>query len=189
MKRIAGVFAVVVLVVWAKVHFSSKPGDPSMEQMAEKFGRTARERLAHKNDPAPKGLQINETSTEAAPPTTSDAAATLAALQSQASPEDRARARVTAMLMAWKSDAKLKAGVIWAHGFQADADDFRVSAEGFDHFRQEKNLGDKIAAFEVTGTIRRVNGQEQYTVVDVTLDGVMYHMGVPDTGSPIFWTF
>ena len=188
MKRVAGVIAVVVLVVWAKVHFSSKPGDPSMEQMAEKFGRTARERLAHKNDPAPKGLQINETSTQAAPPTTSDAAPTSAT--SESSPEDAAKARVLAMLTAWKGDSKGVAVAIWAHNLQSPATyDFKAAAEAFDRFRQEKSLGDKIAAFEVTGTIRRVNGQDQYTAVDVTLDGVMYHMGVPDAANPIFWTF
>lgn len=185
MKRVAGIFAVVVLVVWAKVHFSAKPGDPSMEQMAEKFGRTARERLAHKNDPPPKGLQIQESSTAAPVPTTSDTAPP----QSEASPEDKAKARVAAMLNAWKNHSKLVAGAIWAQGLQDAVGNLAASTEGFERFRQEKSLGDTIGTFEVVNTYRRMNGQEQYTAVDVTLDGVMFHMGVPDTSTPIFWTF
>ena len=188
MKRVAGVFAVVVLVVWAKIHFSAKPGDPSMEQMAEKFGRTTREKLAHKNDPPPNGLQINETSTAAPPQKISDAATTSAT--SESSPEDKAKARVLAMLTAWKGDSKGTAVAIWAHYLQSPATyDFKAAMEAFDRFRQEKGLGDKLGVFEVTSTFRRMNGQEQYTAVDVTLDGVMYHMGVPDAGTPIFWTF
>jgi hypothetical protein len=186
MKRVAGVVAVVVLLVWTVVHFSAKPGDPSVEQMAEKLGRTARERLAHKNDTGPKGLQIQETSTAAPPPTASDAAATL----KNASPEDKAKARVSAMLTSWKNNSRLIAAGIWAHGLQWDsASDIAASTEGFNRFRQEKGLGDSIGTFEVTNTFRRMNGEEQYTAVDVTLDGVMFHMGVPDTGNAIFWTF
>jgi hypothetical protein len=186
MKRVAGVLAVVVVLVWTVVHFSSKPGDPSVEQMAEKFGRTARERLAHKNDPAPKGLQIQETSTAAPPPGASEATAT----QADATPEDKAKARIAAMLTAWKNKSMLITAGIWAHGQQWDAaSDIAASTDGFSRFRQEKGLGDSIGAFEILNTFRRMNGDEQYTAVDVSLDSVTFHMGVPDNGNPIFWTF
>ena len=197
MKRMAGVVAVVVLLVWAVMHFTKKPGDPSMEQMAEKFGRSARERMAKKNQPpAPTGLQIAESSTEVTTTqvttqaTTSDPASMMASLQSQATPEEIAKARVLAMLTAWKSGAKLKAAAIWAHGLDPNAmSDLHASTDGFDRFLQEKGLGAQISSFEVGSTFRRVNGQEQYTAVDVALDGVMYHMGVPDSASAISWSF
>src|SRR4051794_23209991 len=56
MKRMAAVSAVVVVFVWAVMHFSRKPNDPTVEQMAEKFGRAARTRMAQKNQAAPQGL-------------------------------------------------------------------------------------------------------------------------------------
>src|SRR4051812_42009748 len=103
MKRIAGVLAVIVLFVWAVMHFTKKAGDPTMEQMAEKFGRSARQKMAKKNQqPAPTGLQIAETSTEVTTTqaTPGDAASMMANLQSQATPEENAKARVIAMLTA-----------------------------------------------------------------------------------------
>src|SRR5256885_6591839 len=132
MKRTAAVFAVIVLVVWAGFHFTRKKGDPSVEDMAEKLGRAARQRIAQKGQQSgQQGLQINETSTDAtttASATTTDAAAMLASLQSQASPEEIAKARVISMLTAWQSGSKLKAAAIWAHGIQPNAfDDIRAS--------------------------------------------------------------
>ncbi len=192
MKRMAAVSAVVILVVWAGIHFSRKPGDPSMEQMAEKFGRSARARMGQKNQAPPQGLQINETSTDATPATSSstDPATMMANLQSQATPEDNARARVTAMFTAMQSGAKLKAAAIWAHGLQGNSlDDLAVSSQGFEAFLHEKAVGDKITTFAVERVMRRANGPEQYTALDVTIDSVMYHVAVPDTATPISWTF
>lgn len=193
MKRIAGVLAVVILFVWSVMHFTKKPGDPSMEQMAEKFGRSARDRMAKKHQqPAPTGLQIAETSTEATTTQAgaTDAASMMANLQSQATPEEKAKARVTAMLTAWQNGAKLKAAAIWAHGLDPNAmDDLHAASDGFESFLREKGLGDRIGSFEIVSSIRRVNGQEQYTTLDVALDGVTYHMGVPDSASAISWSF
>jgi hypothetical protein len=193
MKRMAAVSAVVVVFVWAVMHFSRKPSDPTVEQMAEKFGRAARTRMSQKNQAAPpQGLQINETSTEAPAQTTSsgDPASMMANLQSQATPEENAKARVTALLTAMQSGAKLKAAAIWAHGLQPDAlDDLAASSQGFTAFLHEKGLSDKLTTFEVERVMRRANGQEQYTAVDVTLDGVMYHVAVPDSATSLSWTF
>jgi hypothetical protein len=192
MKRMAAVSAVVVVFVWAVMHFSRKPSDPTVEQMAEKFGRAARTRMAQKNQTAPQGLQINETSTDAPAQTTStgDAASMMASLQSQATPEENAKARVMAMATAMQSGAKLKAAAIWAHGLQPDAlDNLAAASQGFEAFLHEKGVSDKITTFEVERVMRRANGQEQYTAVDVTLDGVMYHVAVPDAATPLSWTF
>lgn len=193
MKRAFGVFAVIAIVMWAGFHFTRKKNDPSVEEVAEKLGRAARQRMEHKGQPQQRGLQINETSTDAtttASSTSTDAASLLAGMQSQALPEDNAKARVMAMLSAMQSGSKLKAAAIWAHGLQPNAmDDIQSSMERFDAFLREKAVTEKFSSFEVVNTIRRVNGPESYTAVDVTLDGVLYHLGVPDSASPISWSF
>src|SRR5258706_5725126 len=100
MKRAAAVFAVIVLVIWAGFHFTRKKNDPTVEEMAEKLGRAARQKMEHRGQQGQQGLKINEPSTDAtttASATTTDAASLLASLQAQATPEENAKARVMAM--------------------------------------------------------------------------------------------
>jgi hypothetical protein len=185
MKRIAGTFVVVMLVIWAVAHFSKKPGDPTMEQMAEKLGRETRERMARQNKPAPTGLQINETSTQDPGPRT-------VATPEQESQDEKAKARVYAMLSALQAKNENKAALIWSAAAPNNKyPDYPRNdpslMERFKKFVSEHPFPENIQTFE----IRNANYMDvnQYTTVDADVNGTGYHMGVPDKGGPIFWAF
>lgn len=184
MRRVAAVIAVVVLLIWAKVHFSAKPQDPTMEQMAEKLGRETRERMARQNQPA-TGLQIKETSTEAPAPT-------VVATPEQESPDEKAKARVDAMFSALQAKNEAKAALIWSAAAPNNKyPDYPQNNPGivekFKKFLSEHPVPENFQAYEIrTATYMDVN---QYTTVDVDVNGTGYHLGVPDKGGPIFWTF
>jgi hypothetical protein len=190
LKKVAGVFGVVILFIWAVGHFSRNSGEPTMEEAAEKLGRLARQRLEQKNQPPVKGLQITETAASASGAEHTGSAAPAA----PTSPQDLAKVRLNALLMAWqgqaKGNVKLTTAVVWARGLElASLEGLTTVVEEFDRFRGERGLPEKIGSYEIHDVMRRANGAESFTAIDVTIDGVMYHFGVPDGPTPISWTF
>jgi hypothetical protein len=167
-------------------------GPTDAEIAAENAGRAAKAKLEGRSDV--KGLRIQETSTAVAPPLT---AATSTETPAPPSVEEAAKARVSAMLSAWKQsktptdEHAIAAATIWGRGVMDTIDlaAYNASVEGFAKFRKDKSLEGLLPDYSVESTLRRVNGQEKYTVVDVAIGGALYHMGVPDDFAPIFWTF
>jgi hypothetical protein len=211
MKKLYIVLALVGGLLWAKKHFSNTPDAPRTptkeEEIAEQIGRAAAAR---------RGLKVHSTSeatgtdtaTASALTATVDekaAAGLLAQIQnmlhkqeSAGSPEDRAKARVEKFMASWKeggtslNDAAQAAACLWSRGvpFIPSTDEIADAANGFYHWRKEKDLYVEIESYSVGEATHRQDSQRgDYTEVDVMINRSTYRMGVPDKGNPIFWTF
>jgi hypothetical protein len=194
MKRVAIVVVVLGALLWAKKRFVDPPKveEPSKaEVIAEKIGRIAKAKREGKPI-NPGDLKLDGTSTPLAPPDTSTVtpdtlqAAVNAALSSL-SPEQRAKQRVQQLMTAWQQGPKPVAAVMWQVGPTA-MNEANFDIPSFDAFCQEKELKE-LQSFEVGSAYHRNDGSASYTVVDVMINGAMYHMGVPEKAQPIFWTF
>ena len=159
-----------MLAIWAMAHFS-KPNDlTTAESLAEKMGRENRERMARQNQPPP-----TETAT-VEPPIAPPAAV------APDSFAEKAKLRVKAMLEAWRNN-KSGSG-IWA-GYESAYGTDKAVEEGFKKFLSQRPLPDKFNYIEFKSADHL--DLEKYTRVEVALDGIVYQMGVPDGGKPIFW--
>jgi hypothetical protein len=208
MKKIALIVIAVGAILFAKKRFIDPPhvAEPSKaEVIAERVGRIQRAKMEGRL-PDPKDLKIVETATAGLPAATGSVdanalAGILSQLQKQqASPQDAARARVETFMAAWKAggtslnDEAQAAACLWSRGmrFIPDRDEIQDAATGFDKFRWEKNLYTDIKQYEVmpsSGYKRNDAAHGDFTVVDVTINYAIYHLGVPDKANPIFWTF
>lgn len=209
MKRIV-IAAVIVIgaLFWAKRRFIDppKPKEQSKaEMMAESIGRIAKAKRDGK-EIDPKDLKVFEKATAAlstaaqqqqtpgaTPAAAQDALQSmLAAATSTAPPEQRAKQRVQEMMELLQAGGQgvTMAAVIWQTGmraiFNGSVDD---TESAFGKFLAEKSIPSHINSFQVGDAYRRNDGSRRYTVVDVTIDGAQYHMGVPEKTGPIFWTF
>lgn len=203
MKKVAIAVVAIGVLLWAKKHFFSTPRQPSkMEMMAEKVGLAARSKM--KGQPPASGLTITETASSAPSPNEQQLTDMTAAMQSSvgtvganaATREEGAKMRVDALMEAWKKSGETApdqrqtlatAACLWSRGTRMvlTVDDLRESMNGFDAFVQEKQLGGALTSYEVGSAYHR----DTYSVVDVNINGALYHLGVPDDNGPISWTF
>lgn len=112
-------------------------------------------------------------------------------------PEAKAKKRVEAFMAAWKlggtseNDAAQAAACLWSRGrrFLPEQGEIQDAAMGFDKWRQAKSLYTDVLSYTVGEVVSRGNhpGRGDYSVIEVTINGDVYRIGVPDRSNPIFW--
>jgi len=196
-KRVAIAVVVIGALFWARKRFVDAPKveEPTKaEVIAEKIGRIARAKREGKPI-NPGDLKLDGTSTPLNTPpadtttiTQDQLQAALNSAMSSMTPEQKAKQRVQQLLTVWQQGSKPAASIIWATGVTTEiSGDFNPRA--FDDFAAEKSLQNGVQSFEVNAAYHRNDGTRSYTVVDVMINGAVYHLGVSDKTEPIFWTF
>ncbi|MEA2338120.1 MAG: hypothetical protein QOE82_2127 [Thermoanaerobaculia bacterium] len=210
MKKLFIIAIVVGGLLWAKKHYIDKPTVhiPTKEEIiAEKIGRAAASgALTVRSQPQP--IVTGTDSAGAAATTTIDekqVSGLLATIQNMlqkqqaaTTPEQKAKARVERFMASWKegglslNDAAQAAACQWSRGvaFIPSTDEIADAANGFYHWRKEKDLYVEIESYSVGEATRRIDRERgDYTEVDVMINRATYRLGVPDKANPIFWTF
>ena len=115
----------------------------------------------------------------------------LASVTGSSASDDGTHERFEKFMSSWKdggvslNDAEQAAACRWARGkpFIRDSDDFKNSVDGFDHWRKAKAL----YVQDISYSIGEYRVEGDHTVVDVTINGSKYHVGIPKDASPMFW--
>jgi hypothetical protein len=208
-KLIFGIAIVLGALFWAKSRYLDPPKEhvpTESEIMAEKVGRIARAKREGKPiDPGDlkvisQAIPLDGTTTNPQATATisqeqlQQIIAAAAAVTSTSAPEVGAKARVQRMMEYWKSgdpSAFSMAAVQWQSGLAIalDPKSFDQASSEFASFIGEKSLPKEINAYEVQSAYHRSEGSRSYTVIDVSINGSVYHMGVPEKAAPIFWTY
>lgn len=188
MKKILVVVFAVGALIWAKKRFVDAPAPPpapsKAEVTAEKVGAIAKAHLAGgKAATDERGLAAM--------------VASLIRKEDSASPEAKAKKRMEAVMAAWKeggtslSDAAQAAACLWSRGvrFIPDKDEIQDAANGFDKWRRDKSLYTDVKSYAVSDVVSRESnpGRGDYSVVEVTINGSVYRIGIPDRPNPLFW--
>jgi hypothetical protein len=214
MKKLFVIVAIVGGLLWAKKHFSGKPDEvrtpTKEEEIAEKIGQAAAARRALKVHSSVETTGTDPAAMATAATTTIDekeVSGLLASIQNMlhkqgtgtaGTPEQRAKARVERFMASWKegglslNDAAQAAACEWSRGvaFIPNTDEIVDAANGFYHWRKDKDLYVEIESYSVgEATHREDRERGDYSEVDVMINHATYRLGVPDKGNPIFWTF
>jgi len=107
------------------------------------------------------------------------------------SQEAVAKERFEKFMRSWKNggvslnDAEQAAACLWARGkpFIADNEEIRNAADSFDKWRKAKSL----YVQDISYTIGDYRQEGDHTIVDVTINGSRYHVGIPKDANPMFW--
>ncbi len=189
MKKVLVVVFAIGALLWAKKRFLDAPAPvaPSKAEVtAEKIGAIAKTHIARGQSSAPdeRGLAAM--------------VSRLIRKEDSASPEAKAKKRMEAVMAAWKeggtslNDAAQAAACLWSRGvwFIPDKDEIQDAAMGFDKWRQAKSLYTDVQSYTVGEVVSRGNHPGRggdYSVIEVTINGDSYHIGVPDRSNPLFW--
>src|SRR5438552_3596389 len=194
MKKVIAILLVIGAAFWAKKRFTDQPAPPAKsetEVAAEKIGGTVA---------AARAVQsTSSTSSVTSSPSERSLSAVLSSFVhgQSATPETKAKARLTAFMASWKeggtslNDAAQAAACYWSRGvkFIPDRDEIRDAADGFDRWRRDNSLYTDINSYAVGEAVQRGNDPARggdYTVVEVAINNAIYRIGVPDKANPLF---
>lgn len=186
MKKLVVAVVLVGALVWAKKRFMDAPAAPvrsEAEAAAEKFG----------------GAIAKAKTAQAAANDAHGLSGMLGSLlhRDAGTPEAKAKKRLETFMAAWKeggtslNDSAQAAACLWSRGvrFIADKEEIQDAANGFDRWRQQRDLYVEIKSYAVGEVVARDRneGRGDYTVVEVLINERPLRIGVPDTANPLFW--